>query len=432
MATARRGRQRQRLNSTAHPPHRGAAPFRYHAAAGWGAGFFRGNSVHDSNHRPVAAGVLLLLLSGAALAAEPTGHDASRVQSLSGLPVHIVMLNDHVRSQIAYAYRSVASDAVTQQAIQNAMVNTPGLSAGQGIAAGALGGAIASAIINAQLQAAAKNQVEPADATMRASRCMVDYGQELGAALQRAVNTSTWGQAATVERHLVGPRQKVADVVDPDRERYVLTASYSISPDYSALVTTVNASAYSPRLGQQKKWQRDPAWTDELVVVSDRILVPAKSPADIDAAVAAENSRYAQLGVPALIAKANAGDPDARTKAVKLMKEHKRALEEARETSWSPAFEAEQRARLWSADGCARLRATLASNTSETETLLGQLYRGELPARISEVSRELPALLPADARQVRAEAIGIYRMARGDGEVPLAYRFSWLPEPDAE
>lgn len=382
--------------------------------------------------RATTAALLLCLVPCGAFAAQPAGHDASRIQSLSGLPVHVVLLNDRVRSQIAYAYRSVANDAVTQQAMHNAMVNTPGLSMAQGAAAGALGGAIASAIINAQMLAAAKNQVELADATMREHQCLPDHGQVLGEALQRAVVHSSWGPEATVQRHVVGPRQRVADLVPAELERYVLTASYSISPDYSALITTVNASAYSPKVGEQKKWQRDPAWSDELVVVSDRVLVPPKSQADIDAAVAEEDARYAKLDVPSLVAKANAGDRDARGKAVKLMSEHKRALKAAREKNWSPAFEAQQRARVWSADGCARLNAALAANTGEVEAMLSQLFLGELPQRVSEASAELPAPLSADTRQVRAEAVGVYRMARGDGDVPLAYRFSWLPEPDAE
>ncbi len=268
---------------------------------------------------------------------------------------------------------------------------------------------------------------------MRRQSCLIGYSEELGATLTRTVGGSSWGQSAQVQRHALAPKQEVADIVSPDNERYVLTASYSMSPDYSSLITSVNASAYSSRLANApKKWQKNAAWSDELVVVSDRTTIAPKSQADIDAAVTAEEARYKALPLADLVRKANAGDANARSQAAKMIAAHKRALKLARAEAWTPASEAEQRSRLWAANGCEKLRQALASNTSEVEAMLGQLFRGELPARVNDVPKQPLPVVAGGERQVRAEPVGVYRMARGSEDVTLAYRYAWLPEPEAE
>ena len=94
------------------------------------------------------------------------------------------------------------------------------------------------------------------------------------------------------------------------------------------------------------------------------------------------------------------------------------------------ATEAAQRSRVWSANGCERLRQALASNAGELQAMLDRLYSGQLPPRVDEVpGQPLPEPI-AGTRQVMAEPVGLYRMTRAGDDVTLAYRYSWLPLAD--
>ncbi|MBU8977293.1 hypothetical protein [Lysobacter sp. FW306-1B-D06B] len=378
--------------------------------------------------RPMAA-VILCALSMPVFAADPVGHDPAQSAVLAATPVHVVLLNTTLKSQVPYQYYSVSGDPT----LYNPMFYNvpPGMSAGQAAAAGVAGGLIAGVLINASMQAAAKNQIEPADAILRGGGCNLDQGAALSTTVADAVRDTAWGKATTITAHTLAPKQSMDKIVDKEQPRYVLSTSYSMSSDFSAIVTSVSASAYAEQLpGSPKNWRKNPAWTDDLVVVSDRVEIAPKTQADIDAAIAEENARYEALNVNELIVKANGGDRVARGKVAPLVQEHKRKLRAAAAPAWTPIDEAVQRSRIWTAEGCARLHTAIASNATEMRGLLGNLFRGELPARVTEMPKN-PQVAPATGeRRVQAEPIGVYRLTRAGDNVNLAFRYSWLPESE--
>ncbi len=371
---------------------------------------------------------MLCACSTPLFAGETAGHDPAQGQALAATPVHVVLLNQELKSQIPYLTYSMP-----QPTLYNAMNNSPDLSTGENLAVGAVGGAIASVIVNASMFAAAKSQVQPADAALRAAGCRLDQGQALQTTISDAVRSTPWGPAAGLTAHTLVDGQSVDDLVDKTKPRHVLAASYSMSTDFSAVITSVDVEAYSGQLpGAPKSWAKKPTWDDTLIVVSDRVEIAPKTQADIDAAIAAENARHAALDVGALIAKANAGDRVARGKVAPLIKQHQRNLRAAQATSWTPADEAVQRSRVWTAEGCARLHQAIASNATEMGGLVSGLFRGELPPRMNalpEGPRPEPVI---GERKVQTEPGGVYVLTRGGDMVNLGYRYSWLPDTETD
>lgn len=376
---------------------------------------------------------LLFVAPATALAArpKPTGFDPARAEVLAPLPHRVVVMNDRLRSQWAYGGYHIASDFGAQAAINNAVGHAiaSGMSTGAAVGAGALGGVIAGAIIEANLRAQASQQVGRADALFAEQGCKLDLGTPLADAVARAVAARPWGAQVLPRRDVVTARQKLDDLVEDTPERQQFTVSYSMTPDYAHLVTTIDVATHAAALKQAKARKDDPAWTDEIVIVSDAMEIADKTPADVEAAVAAEQARHRATGVGALIKAANAGDADARREAVKLTDVNRRNLKEARQPQWTPGDAARKRASLWAADGCAPLRAAADQQVAEAEALLGRLFRGELPARVNAFERNAPAGIAGDPgeRVVASRAVGMYLMGRGGSVPQLAYRYSWLP-----
>lgn len=380
----------------------------------------------------LAVGLLCLAPSAAhAARPKPTGFDPARAAAVSALPVRVVVLNDRLRSQWAYGAYSLSADFAAQAAVNNVVSNAiaSGMSSGAAIGAGALGGAIAGAIIDANMRAQARGQVERADALLAGRGCRLDLAVPLADAVDRAIRASSWGMATSPRRDVVAPGQKTGDLLADTPERQQFTVTYSMTPDYEYLVTSINVATYAAALKPEKARRDDPAWVDELVIVSDPMTLAEKTPADVEAAVAAELERHRATGMAALVKAANSGDREARKQAVKLTDEHRRNMKEAKAAQWTPGEAAARRAAMWAADACAPLRAAADAQVAEAEALLGRLFRGELPARVSEPGRVLDYTFAGDegARVVEARPVGLYASGRAGTTPRLGFRYSWLP-----
>lgn len=376
----------------------------------------------------LAVGLCLAASTAWAARPKPTGFDPERASILSSVPVRVVVLNDALRSQWAYASYSVTGDAVAQTMVNNTMNNmiASGMPAGAAIGAGALGGAIAGAIIDANMRAVARSQVERADTLMAQRKCLIDVGTGLSKAVDHAVSATPWGASITPRHDVLGADQKVDKLLADTPERLQVLITYSMTPDYSNLISTLSVSTYASALKDEHARKDDPAWLDELVIASDPAPLAAKTDVDIVAAKKAEDERYLASNFSSLVKAANAGDGEARKQAIVMMSVHRRNLREAAQDTWSTAEEALQRAAHWSADDCAALRTAAAQQAVEADTLLSRLFGGQLPPR-SEAGASIQSPLQGADRVVESRSVGMYLMGRGGDTPTLSRRYSWLP-----
>lgn len=373
---------------------------------------------------------LLCLVPTAAMAArpKPAGFDPTRAETLSTLPVRIVVLNDRVQSQWAYGSYSVSGDFMAQAMVNNAVNNaiSAGMSSGAAIGAGALGGAIAGAIIDANMRSQARREVERADRLFDERQCKLELGNSFAGAVERSIAARSWGASLAPRRDVVGDGQELDALLADTPERQQFTISYSMTPDYAHLVTTIHVSTHAAALKPADARKNDPAWFDELVIVSDPMPLADKTPDDVNAAIEAENARHLATGMAALVKAANAGDRKARKEAVALTQTHRTNMREARQAKWTPGEAALQRATAWSADGCAPLQAAAEQQVLESESLIGRLFSGDLPPRVEKV--QFPVMpLAGTERVVEARGVGMYLLGRGGSTPTLGYRYSWLP-----
>lgn len=376
----------------------------------------------------LAVGLCLAMPAAWAARPKPTGFDPARANALAALPIRVVVLNDGLRSQWAYASYSISGDFASQAVINNAVNNmiAGGASPGAAIGAGAIGGALAGAIIDANMRAQAQRQVERADALLDERKCRLDLAPAFSTAVDRAVAATGWGAGRTPRHDLLAERQELDKLLADTPERQQVTITYSMTPDYANLVSTLTVATYAVGLKPERARKDDPAWIDELVIASDPVPLADKTPADVEAAIKAEDERHLATGIVELVRAANAGDSTARRKAVELTERHRRYLRDAKATQWTPGEATMQRASRWVADDCAALRAAGEQQAREAEVLLTRLFRGELPTR-SEVAARVPPPLDGTDRVVEARGGGMYLMGRG-GTIPmLGYRYSWLP-----
>ncbi|GGK10676.1 hypothetical protein [Luteimonas terricola] len=344
------------------------------------------------------------------------------------MAVHAVAAHDRLKSQITYGYINVGATAAN--ATNNLYASTPGLSYGSAAAAGLAGGLIASVLINAEAKASAKNQVRDANTEFDRAQCKLSNTDALLGAIERSVGGTPWGAGRSVQRHVLAPDHSVDDLVPQDEPRYELVATYSMTPDYSALVTSVALAAYSAQLpGAPTRWQKKPAWSDDLVVVSDIVPLARKTPADVEAAISRETTRFADTGAYKLIQAANAGDRTARRAASGLLRTHQARMREAKRLEWTPREAAAARARAWTADDCSLVRSALTQGATDIETLLSRLFAGSLPARVETDVTEAPLRDDTD-RVVQALPDGQYVARAVDADAPLGWRYSWYPEEE--
>jgi hypothetical protein len=295
------------------------------------------------------------------------GFDVQKSAALAGIPVRILALNDRLRVQLAYGYTPISAN-----------VTGPGLSSMQAAGLGAAGSLIGGAIVNAAIKEGAENQVEPGYAVLQAAQCALPGPEAFAQAVENAVHATAWGATSPGERRVLAKPRQLDAASAGDAPRYVFAVSYSLTPDFGALLTTIDAMAYAPGLGgEDQRGMKDPAWVDHLVVASDLMELPARTEADIARDVAAENARYNAVVGP-LIDKANKGDRSARDEVAYQKRVHRANTSLASLPGRLPPVEAKERAVAWTQDGCARLRGAMQANALETTRVLGELFAGRL------------------------------------------------------
>lgn len=378
----------------------------------------------------MAAMATFALHAAPAYAKDPPGFDPANTASLKDIPVEVVVANDRLRVQMTW--QTVSIDP---QMAQNAANGVPGMSVGAGIAAGAVGGAIAGLIINASIESAAKKQARAGAVVIDGAGCDLPHGDALAAAAEQAVKDTSWGAGATIRSHVLAEGQKLEALVPNSEPRLSIALSYSLSADFATVMTTAEVQAFAPSIpGAPAHWQTEPAWSDHIVYVSDMIDVPAKSQAAIDKAIADENARYAQTGVDALIDKANKFDDTlARRAAVELMKAHERALRDAQRKDWAYDEIPRERARVWTENGCSRLRTVLDGNDAGMRQVLAQLFAGQLPVPVphSQLQQILVARnQPKGERHVFAyeRPSRLYVSLRDGDNAYVGFRYAWFDD----
>lgn len=381
------------------------------------------------------AGLCLSFAAVHARAADAPGFYAQNADHLRDIPIHIVALNADLRTQLPYGTSNYDPylSGVLQNSINNALATVPGLSMGQAVAAGAAGGLIAGALIAAAEKEAAESAVEAAHATLQQAQCLLPGGQELARVLGEGASHAPWAGDAAPRTFVLGAKQDVDDVVDSKARRHVLAATYSMTPDFSTVITSLKVDLYSDGIeGADRRWASRPVRSERLIVFSDQVQIPAKTPEDIETEVALEKERFAAGPASALIAKANAGDLQARKNAAALVRTHERLLREARAPNWTPAAAAAKRSRVWAADGCQLLVASLNANNEELRRLVVDLYGAGLPvsepleakqARIdimSPLATEEPGV-----RKTHALPGNLYLSRRGGDYATLMHLYTW-------
>jgi hypothetical protein len=381
--------------------------------------------------------VALIALANTAIAKDPSGFDPANASALQGLPVEVVLIGDHVREEIPSVM------GYSEKAIVSRTTVPPGQMVRE-LPNQGLGTIIGEAII----YKLSKTFSRPAVSTLRAAHCELPANDEMAKAVEDSVHASTWGANATVNRHVMPNARvssiatsldnKVDEIVPGPQARYVITVSYSLSADFSYLVVSGDASAYSQSLpGAPGNWEHKPAWVDHFMVVSDAVPTPEKSQAEIDKLLADEDVRYAATGVNELLVLADKKDDyDAHLKAVSLKKDHESRQADIRVKEWMSTEAAEMRSRQWSENGCARVKDALHADTADLQKLLTTLFTGQIPnpgeggtALGPDYMQEPGA--PGD-RQIMTSPGHYYVLRRSGDKVALMYRYSLFPDGPEE
>lgn len=285
------------------------------------------------------------------------------------LPVRVVVLQPRLGPQIRYNYIATADAGIN--AGNNLYYNPGGVNYGQAMGMGLAGGLIAGAIINGAEKAAAKQAVRDPYQVISQAKCNLPLVDSHQAMVASALQHAEW-QAA---------EGSFGKAVAKDDPRYVFTLSTSFAPDFSALMTTIDAAAYVP--DATGKTNRNATWQDSLVVVSDGLWLLAKTQSDIERMVAAEKQRYDASGADELIDKANKAGANAsrkeRKRAQLASTRHAENMADARSEGWSDTGTAMRRAMLWSENNCALLEKTLKSNLEHADGMIQALLRHSLP-----------------------------------------------------
>ena len=394
------------------------------------------------------------LLTGALLCAlfpvlpvdakEQRGLAPADIEVARVLPMQVLVVQPRLRPQIRYNYVDTAQAGVSAG---DNLYNGGGIGYGQAMGAGLVGGLIAGAIINGAEKAAAKQAVSAPYQMILQAKCdlpLVDSHQAMVASALQHAEWRKQGEDSTQTAAKAGPR-------------YVFTMSTSFSPDFSALMTTIDAAGYAP--DATGKVGRKPTWHDSLVVVSDGLWLAPKTQADIDQMLAAEKQRYAASGADALIDKVNAAGANAsrqdRKRASLMAKQHAENMAEARDAGWSDASTAMQRAMLWSQSDCALLEKTVRSNLEHAGGMIQALLGHSLPARLETqaqpvkpvaavVNRPDPSALDlpisvgvpegsavvesAPVRVIESMAGGVYVSHLSAENITLGYRYTVLDD----
>lgn len=321
--------------------------------------------------RQVVAGAALLVAGcvvSVAQAAEPVrGYDPIKDAGAGALPLYLVALQETVRPQ--YGYLGLSPELVTQSFIINPM---PGISPAAGIVGGALGGALANAMARAEAMALARENWQ----WVNNGQCRIDARAPLEPALVQALQQA--GMPAPQQR-VVLEGGKLEDHFDPDLAHQLVSHSSSLTPDMTALLTTVRVEGWSDKTRRGHKAD----WVNVLQVLSTPMWLDGKQAHDTDYLKQQLEQWYAGTGNAARIGQVNAAgrnaDPAMRRQAVSLQRSYDARLRRVTRKNWTPYAAGMTRALGWGSNDCALLERALRENAQEAARLLALAYAGQLP-----------------------------------------------------
>ena len=389
----------------------------------------------DSTCRLLAC-LALALAPIHAQADDEAGFYAANAERLREIPTRVVVLHPELRTQLPYGVSSYDPHLSSTMAssISGNLAGMPGVSFGQAVGAGIAGGLIAGAIVSAVEKNAAESMVEDAHANLQQAGCALPDGGDLARVLAEGAAQAPWADGTAPSSFVLGEKQDVKDVVDTRAPRHVLVATYSMTPDFSTVVTSLMVDTYADGFegSDERRWASRPLRSDRLLVFSDQVALPDKGAGEVEAAVAAEKERYAAGPIAGLVARANAGDINARKKAATLMRDHERRMREARAPDWTPAQAAARRSALWTADDCRPLASALAANNEELGRLVAALYASALPVAGPRPKKAPPvdimsplATEEPGVRRTLALPDNFWLSRRGGDYAPLTHLYTW-------
>ena len=358
--------------------------------------------------RQVVAGAALLaagcMVSVVQAAAPVRGYDPVKDDGIQTLPLYMVALQETVRPQ--YGYLGLSPELVTQSFIINPV---PGISPAAGIVGGALGGALANAMVRAEAMAIARENWQWANN----GQCRIDTRDPLEPALVQALQQV--GMPAP-RQHVVLEGGKLEDHFDPTLAHQLISHSSSLTPDMTALLTTVRVEGWSDKA--RSRHQAD--WVNVLQVLSTPMWLDGKQAHDTDYLKQQLDQWYAGTGNAARIGQINAAgrnaDPAMRRQAVSLQRSYDTRLRRITRKEWTPYAAGMTRALGWGSNDCALMTRALQENAREAARLLALAYTGKMPQE--GVMEEAP-VAGQGAEQVLTASV-MYRADQPRHLLPLA------------
>lgn len=316
---------------------------------------------------------------------------AAQLQSLKPLPVVEVIGQDSLAAQDTFSYASV-----------NVI---PG--AGVPIMAAAAGGALGMAIVNAEIRAEARRFAEHHVQPLRVALQGFDTNDAVSGSLQQALakQSGMFGNYAVA-------RSPAAAAGHP----VTIESSYAMTPDFSAVQVIAKVTIAGTGAAGGK-----PLYMNTLVYQSARMSAAAKTPADIERMVSAENHRYTALDIHGQIVRANAATTAESPEANQLRKlvsaeqlEHKRLLKQAQSPWWDADTHAQYLCEAWATNHGEALKAALRASGAE----IAHMLQLDLVAQVPPGTATRPSTVYSqDGRSIEYVAGGrMISQATGDDD----------------
>jgi len=258
------------------------------------------------------------------------------------------------------------------------------------------------------LKARALNLAVPGLRTMRGAGCLVDDSEAVAQQLANTIRDAP----GFADAHFIraDSHEQIRDI-----PRIEAVATSSITPDFSAIVTSYFVDVYSPDMpNAPHSWKARPTFSYEFAVVSDAIDPPVLAVKDAAAAPP-----------PAEEDEENDGSSG----------------------KWKVAIAAARRAKQWADNSCGRVNEALAANKAEAARLLALAMAGQLPTDLpldwnrGGFFKDLPTRnLPVDPAELtqrrlyndegwqRANPPHLLVSRRAGDDVVIDFRFTWAPD----
>ncbi|HJU25298.1 MAG TPA: hypothetical protein VJ722_01360, partial [Rhodanobacteraceae bacterium] len=343
-----------------------------------------------------------LLLSGCATQSYMARHaNASQLASIHELHVLSVIKQDKLDAQRNSMYlNAVPIGAVT----------------GAAIAGGLIAGALISAEANHEANVFADKYVAP----LRASLAGYDSRAAIRQALEQGVETipvrvTDWKAMDTG----VPNADLLPAKADTGSAWLILRSRYAMTPDFSGLQVTTQASLYVA--GPASEWRSKPAYSNSLTYQSSLLQMPAKTDAERLQMTEAENARYAKLEIDKQIAEINgadAYDPAVARKRRKVQDEqwqHQAKLKQIASPTWSVDERAEWFVQQWQKGGAASLKQAMTEGGQQTARMVALDIMQPEPANADSGNTEWRTVYRDAQRSIQDAPDGeVYSVANGD------------------